>query len=229
MILDNEQVVRLYRHIAPLYDLMVVPLEWLGAGRHRARAVRGLELRPGATVLDLGCGTGLNLPLLHKAVGPGGRIICVDLSNDMLSRARRRAQRRGIDNVEWVQADLATYRLPPNVDGALATFALEMVPDYDAVVRRVVDNLSDNARLAVYGLKHPERWPAWLVQLGVWITSPFGVTPEYETFKPYAAVLEHLRKVEYREFMFGAAYLCVGERTGAGSLSSDRLDIQPHA
>ena len=70
MILDSEQVKRLYRRMAPFYDLMVVPLEWLGARRHRARAVRRLELQPGAIVLDLGCGTGLNLPLLHKAVGP---------------------------------------------------------------------------------------------------------------------------------------------------------------
>ncbi len=212
MILNSEQVVRLYRRISPMYDLMVIPFEWLGAGRHRARAVRQLELQQGAVVLDLGCGTGLNLPLLHQAVGPSGRIICVDLSSEMLSRARRRAKRRGMMNVELVQADLATYRLPPSIDGALATFTLEMVRDYDAVVQRVAVNLSNKGRLAVYGLKHPERWPGWLVQLGVWITSPFGVNREYERFRPYDAVLQYLSKVEYCEFIFGAAYLCVGER-----------------
>ena len=115
-------------------------------------------------------------------------------------------------NVEWIQADLATYRLPPDVDGALATFSLEMVPDYDAIIQRVAASLLGKGRLAVYGLKHPERWPGWLVQLGVWISSPFGVSREYETFKPYDAVLKHLDKIEYREFLFGAAYLCVGER-----------------
>lgn len=212
MILDNEQVKRLYRRVAPFYDLMVIPFDWFGARRHRARAVRQLELGSGALVVDLGCGTGLNLPLLHEAVGPGGRIICVDLSADMLSRARRRAKRRGIMNIELVQADLATYRLPSDVDGVLATFVLEMVPDYDAVIRRVADILPNKGRLALYGLKHPERWPVWLIQLGVWITSPFGVSREYEKFKPYDSVLKHLRKVDYREFLFGAAYLCVGER-----------------
>ncbi len=212
MILDSEQVKRLYQRIAPIYDLMAIPLEWLGACRHRVQAVHLLKLQAGGIVADLGCGTGLNLPLLHEAVGPGGRIICVDLSPDMLSRARRRAKRRGIRNVEWIQADLATYRLPPAIDGALATFSLEMVPEYDVIISRVAASLSNNGRLAVYGLKHPERWPDWLVQLGVWITSPFGVSREYETFRPYAAVFEHLSKVEYREFLFGTAYLCVGKR-----------------
>jgi len=217
MILDSEQVARLYRRLAPFYDPMVVPLEWLGARRYRARAVRSLELRPGGVVLDLGCGTGLNMALLHDAVGTGGRIVCVDLSAEMLARSRRRAERRGFTNVELVQADLATYRPPAAYDGALATFALEVVPEYDEVVRRVSATLAGRGRLAVYGLKHPERWPAWLVQLGVWITAPFGVSRAYETFRPYEAVRKHLSEVEYREFLFGVGYLCVGERAGVAS------------
>ena len=213
MILDSEQVVRLYRRLAPFYDVMVVPLEWLGGRRHRERAVRQLGLRPGGIVLDLGCGTGLNIPLLHDAVGAGGRIVCIDLSVEMLSRAQRRAEHSGFTNVELIRADLATYRAPPAIDGALATFALEMVPEYDEIIRRVSSALCSDGRLAVYGLKHPERWPTRLVRLGVWITAPFGVSRAYETFRPYEAVREHLNEIEYREFLFGAAYLCVGKRT----------------
>ena len=220
MILDSEQVVRLYRRLAPLYDPMVVPLEWLGARRYRERAVRGLKLRPGEVVLDLGCGTVLNMPLLHDAVGAGGRIVCVDLSTEMLSRARRRAERHGFTNVELVRADLAAYWPPPVIDEALATFALEMVPEYDEIVQRVSAALSDRGRLAVYGLKHPQRWPAWLVQLGVWVTAPFGVSRAYETFRPYEAVREHLSEIEYCEFLFGAAYLCVGERADSENFAN---------
>ena len=60
----------------------------------------------------------------------------------MLSRARRRAERHGFTNVELIRADLATYWPPPVIDGALATFALEMVPEYDEIVRRVSAALS---------------------------------------------------------------------------------------
>ena len=222
MILDREQLVRLYRRLAPLYDLLVVPLEWLGARRYRERAVRSLGLRPGGVVLDLGCGTGLNMPWLHDAVGEGGRIVCVDLSADMLSRARRRAERHGFTNVELIRADLATYRPPSVYDGALATFTLEVVPEYAEIVRRVSAALPVDGRLAVYGLKHPERWPAWLVQLGVWMTAPFGVSRSYETFRPYEAVREHLSEIGYREFLFGVAYLCVGERADTKDRSEDR-------
>jgi len=220
VILDSKQVARLYRRLAPLYDPMVVPLEWLGARRYRERAVRSLELRPGGVVLDLGCGTGLNMALLHDAVGADGRIVCVDLSAEMLARARRRAERRGFNNVELIHADLVTFQPPATYDGALATFALEVVPEYDEVVRRVSATLSSRGRLAVYGLKHPERWPAWLVQLGIWITAPFGVNRAYEAFRPYEAVREDLSEVGYREFLFGAGYLCVGERADVAAAES---------
>ena len=95
MILDREQLVRLYRRLAPLYDLLVVPLEWLGARRYRERAVRSLGLRPGGVVLDLGCGTGLNMPWLHDAVGEGRpHRLCRPFRGHALpSSASRRASR----------------------------------------------------------------------------------------------------------------------------------------
>ncbi|MCG6970554.1 MAG: methyltransferase domain-containing protein [Gammaproteobacteria bacterium] len=49
-----------------------------------------MQLAPGGTVVDLGCGTGLNFPLLQQAVGPVGRVISVDLSAEMLARAGKR-------------------------------------------------------------------------------------------------------------------------------------------
>jgi len=103
----------------------------------------------------------------------------------------------------------------------------QVVPEYAEIVRRVSGALPAGGKLAVYGLKHPERWPAWLVQLGVWITAPFGVSRAYETFRPYEAVREHLSEIEYREFLLGAAYLCVGERADAKGHGEDREALTP--
>lgn len=211
MLLNPEQVRALYRRTARFYDAAVWMYRLTGVRRHRERAVAALRLRPGDTVVDLGCGTGLNLSLLRAAVGPSGRVLGVDLTDAMLARARRRVERAGWENVELVEADLTEYAFPHHLGGALATFALEMVPEYDAVIRRVADVLPPGRRLAVSGLKHPERWPRWLARVGIWLNRPFGVSEAYAALRPWESVRRHLREVEHREFYAGAAYLSVGE------------------
>jgi demethylmenaquinone methyltransferase/2-methoxy-6-polyprenyl-1,4-benzoquinol methylase len=71
---------------------------------YRRRAVRRLELHEGETVVEIGCGTGLNFPLIEHDIGPGGKLIGVDLTPEMLARARRRVDRHGWTNVELVQS-----------------------------------------------------------------------------------------------------------------------------
>ena len=211
MLMGPEEVRKLYRHAAPIYDTAVWMYRIAGVSRHRETAVAALRLRPGDTVVDMGCGTGLNLPLLCDAVGPTGRVIGVDLTDAMLERARRRVERVGWCNVELNEADLTEYAFPPDLGGAIATFALEMVPEYDTVVQTVADTLPRGRRLALYGLKHPDRWPRWLTRLGIWLNRPFGVSEEYAALRPWESVRRYMREVEHREFYGGAAYLSVGE------------------
>lgn len=211
MLLTREEVRTLYRRTAPFYDAAVWMYRLTGVSHHRERAVAALGLRPGDTVVDLGCGTGLNLPLLRAAVGPAGRVVGVDLTDAMLERARRRIARAGWHNVELVEADLTEYTFPPGLGGALATFALEMVPEYDAVIRSVAEALPPGRRLALFGLKHPDRWPRWLIRLGIWLNRPFGVSEEYAALKPWESLRKYMNEVEYDEFYAGAAYLSVGE------------------
>jgi arsenite methyltransferase len=63
------------------------------------------DIPVGATVLDLGCGAGLDSLIAATRVGPGGRVIGVDFSQSMLARARASAAAAGLDNVEFHQAD----------------------------------------------------------------------------------------------------------------------------
>ena len=75
-----------YTRSARFYD--VLSLEWPVYRGGRLAADRRLGLRPGMRVLDLGCGTGLNHPLIQAAVGPGGSIVGVDSSRQMLDPGR---------------------------------------------------------------------------------------------------------------------------------------------
>jgi demethylmenaquinone methyltransferase/2-methoxy-6-polyprenyl-1,4-benzoquinol methylase len=131
--LTVEQIREVYRRIARRYDRAVAlfPVFGVRMGRYRRDAVVALGLAPGQTVVELGCGTGLNFPLLLDAVGPHGHVIGVDLSDAMLVQARGSIQHRGWRNVELVCADIADYGLPPGVDAVLSTFAITLVPAFD--------------------------------------------------------------------------------------------------
>lgn len=90
---------------ARLYDLLAGERPVYRAGRRLG--IAELQLQPGARVLDVGCGTGLNFPLLLDAVGPSGALVGVDASGSMLSRARARRETGGWSNVTLVEADAA--------------------------------------------------------------------------------------------------------------------------
>jgi demethylmenaquinone methyltransferase/2-methoxy-6-polyprenyl-1,4-benzoquinol methylase len=66
-------------------------------------------------------------------------------------------------------------------------------------------------RLALLGLKHPEKWPDWIIEVGIWLNKPFGVNRDYESLQPWKSVQQHMNVLKFKEIYFGAAYICVGE------------------
>src|ERR1700728_4087029 len=93
----REHLIRTYRKKAKHYDITsrLYPVPGYPQRAQRLRAVQALGLRAGDTVIDMACGTGLNFLLLEKAVGPGGRIVGVELTDAMLARAQDRIKASG--------------------------------------------------------------------------------------------------------------------------------------
>jgi precorrin-6B methylase 2 len=108
--------------------------------------VRRLRLRPGDHVLDVGCGTGANLPHLVAAVGASGHVTGIDLSESMAAHARTRVAENRWDNVDIVASDAATAPLPTDVDSALFFLVHDLVRSR-AVVDRIVGACSPDARV----------------------------------------------------------------------------------
>lgn len=226
--LGPDAVRDLYDRLAPVYDAVAAAYDLAGAGRFHRRAVQALGLRPGDTVVDLGCGTGSNFPYLVEAIGPTGRVIGVDLSQGMLARARRRARRHGWSNIELVEADVRTFGFPRPSHGVVAAYALEMVPEHDAVIARAVEALAPGRRIVIGGLRRPEGWPEWLIRLGEWVNRPFGVSRTYEGVQPWHAVRTHASEIQYEEHLFGAVYLAVGEASPEAA-SPEASAVDPEA
>src|SRR5438094_10044156 len=109
-----ELVRRRYDRLAPWYRLFEW-IFWLPQGI-RGRAIRKLDLRQGDAVLEVGCGTGRNLPYLQDAVGSNGQIFAVDASARMRPRSQALGARSGREKVPRVRTDALDYRAPQKPD-----------------------------------------------------------------------------------------------------------------
>lgn len=160
-----------YLWSGPIYD--VISLEWPLYRGPRIAGIDLLRLQPGQTVLDIGCGTGLNFALLAEKVGASGHIVGIDRSSSMLGQAERRA-RHGWPLLTLWQLDAADLdpgkvrqltRDDQGVDAVLATYALSVIPGWRRAWRRATEAARPGARAAVVDLGLPAGWAAPLTPL----------------------------------------------------------------
>jgi len=118
-------------------------------------------------VLDVGCGTGLNFPLLLEAVGESGQVVGVDHSPEMLEVARRKTVRRRPGNVVLVEADAEQLgRLvvsgsdgpAPPFDAVLFTYSLSLMGDWEMAWRRASSLVRPGGRAAIVDMEPPHGW-----------------------------------------------------------------------
>ena len=207
----REHLIETYRKKAKRYDMTsrLYPVPGYPQRTQRLRTVQALGLRPGDTVVDMACGTGLNFSLLQEAIGPGGLIVGVDLTDAMLAQARQRVEAHGWSNVSLVQSDAAEFDFPAEVDAIVSTYALTQVPRCGDVIARGAAALSRGGRWAVLDLKVPDGVPRSLAR-------PFGSIDEWIARRPWeairAAMQDTLAHVSWSELFFGSAFLAAGSR-----------------
>ena len=143
-----------YDLISPLYDVAIRSLY----EPYRKMVIQKLELQDGETVLDLGCGSGLNFEPIMAEIGPQGILVGVDVSAKMLARAKKVVNQNGWKNVRLVQQDVR--RLDPvdfealigashPVDKILCTLGMSVFPDWQVVFDKTFSLLKSGGK---YGL-----------------------------------------------------------------------------
>ena len=216
---SREHLIETYRKKAKHYDITsrLYPAPGYPQRAQRRRAIEALGLRAGDTVIDIACGTGLNLPLIEQVIGTAGRIVGVDLTDAMLAQAQDRIATNGWSNVSLVQADASVFDFPAELDAILSTYALSQVPECADVIAHGAAALSGGGRWVVLDLKVPDNMPGWLAQLGTAIMRPFASIDEWIMRRPWEAIhtamQEELADLSWTELCFGTAFLAAGSRS----------------
>jgi len=138
---------------SPLYpadQLIELPDTVTGLSLGCGDPVSLADIRPGDTVLDLGSGGGIDCFLAAKRVGPTGRVIGVDMTPDMLSRARANAARLNAHNVEFRQGQIEALPVADAlVDVILSNCVINLSPDKPQVFREMFRALRPGGRVSV--------------------------------------------------------------------------------
>ncbi len=118
--------------------------------RYGRRTVERLNLSPGASVLDVACGTGASAIPAAKIVVPTGSVIGIDLAEKMLTRARAKAEAFGLSNIDFRQADMTQLGFADNsFDAVVCVFGIFFVPDMESLTAELLRMVKPGGKLAI--------------------------------------------------------------------------------
>lgn len=177
---------RAFDALAPRYDLANLVISAGLMPTWRRALLRRAAVAPGERVLDVGCGTGVMLPLLARAVGPGGVVVGVDFSPGMLDVARRRVSRRRVSGprgpagrlsaagvsrgeVRLVRGDATHLPFPDaGFDITLNAFVLRNIVPLDAALGEMVRVTRPGGRILCLEVSRPDFTPWRWLFLAYW-------------------------------------------------------------
>jgi demethylmenaquinone methyltransferase/2-methoxy-6-polyprenyl-1,4-benzoquinol methylase len=199
------------RERAPVYDA-----DTRVAQPERLRAVDRLELGPGDTVVDVGCGTGLCFAPIIDRIGPRGLLVGIDASPHMLREAAKRRRESGWANVDLVCESAEAAPMPRGVDAVLFSLCHDVVRSRPAL-ENVFAATAPGARVAVFGPKWASRSVLWWAPLWAVITNGLAAAingPFVESFegfdRPWSHLEEFVPDLQIRPTFGDGAYLAWG-------------------
>lgn len=205
------------------------------------------EVREGDVVVDIGSGAGIDCLFAAQKVGSAGRVIGIDMTPEMLERARANARVAGAGNVEFRQGDAEKMPVADaSVDWVISNCVINLSPDKPAVFREIARVLKPGGRISISDIVAEDLPPAIRASRDAWVTCLAGAISESEYVRGLEAggltdvrVTERIAYGSGRlEGLFGQS--ACGPETGtlspdhlhsaAGKVWSARFEgVKPHA
>ena len=210
-------VMERYGAQARSYDLVTAAGE-----PYRLQTVDRLDPMPGEVIVDVGCGTGLNFPPIEEGIGRRGLLLGVDLSAEMLAKARQRADGAGWRNVRLLRSPANDVELPVAPDAALFCGTHDILRS-PAALANVVGQLKPGGRVVAAGPKWAPPWRADALALNLYtwhLHRPFVTT--FEGFdRPWSHLARLVPDLKVEECFFGGGYIAEGSTVPS---ADDRWD-----
>ena len=128
----------------------------LGCGNPQEKA----EPKPGETILDLGCGKGMDVFIAAKKVGASGHVIGVDMTLEMVQKARMIAEKRKFTNVEFRLGEIEFLPIADNsIDLVLSNCVINLATDKSIVYREILRVLKKGGRIGISDITLSEHLP----------------------------------------------------------------------
>ncbi|WP_057462111.1 methyltransferase domain-containing protein [Pseudovibrio sp. POLY-S9] len=148
--------------LAPDYDAQEIPEHLLGSSFGCGNPLAFSQISEGETVLDLGSGAGLDLILAAEKTGPSGKVIGIDVSEDMITLAKRNCVQHGLHNIELHQGVIEDLPFPDqSMDWVISNCVINLSADKAAVFSEINRVLKPGGKLVISDML-AEDLPDWL-------------------------------------------------------------------
>jgi ubiquinone/menaquinone biosynthesis C-methylase UbiE len=200
---DHDAALEQYRKRAPYYDIELALFEPI-----RREAIERLAPKAGNVVLDVGCGTGLSLPMLREAVGARGRVVGIEQSPEMLARARECVRQHRWRNVTLIEASVEAATIEGAADSALFHFTHDILRT-PAALANIARHLKPGATVVASGLQWTSAW-YWPLNLLVLGAALHSVTSLSGLDRPWSHLAKHLDRLKVDSLVAGAVFVATG-------------------
>lgn len=221
-------------------DLAILPADAVENAFGCGNPVAFAEVRQGDVVVDIGSGAGIDCLFAAQKVGPTGRVIGIDMTPDMIARARANARAAGATNVEFRLGDAEHMPVADaSADWVISNCVINLSPDKPAVFREIARVLKPGGRISISDIVAQDLPAAIRASRDAWVTCLAGAISEEEYLGGLrAAGLTDVRVTERitygpekLEGLFGPSACCAEEgglplealRSAAGKVWSARF------
>jgi len=204
---DPRLAAERYRRHAARYDESCARTQPL-----RREAIDALGLRGGETVLDAGSGTGMSFAWIEEQIGPEGRLVGIELSPDMMRRARDKVDASGYRNVTLIESTVEEAAIPAPLDAVLVFYAHDITRSARAL-DNVFRHARRGARVVVAGMK---LFPWWAFPLNAFALAK--AYPYMTTFgglrRPWDLLARRVPDLRVRSTQLGMGFIAWGHVHG---------------